>query len=159
LSGRRWSGWAGGRVPRRPKPGDFGGSILRAKDRGARHQQTGAGVDRRGGGFKVDAAVDFDLELHPARGTQSRAETDLLEHVRQKWLTAESGIDGHDQQNVEEADEGFDETHVRGRAHRETGPASGGANGAEGRGDIVIRLDVGGDRSGDGRDPGNVVLR
>lgn len=91
--------------------GDGRGHVGLLEEEGPCHEDVGAGFDADAGGVVVDAAVDGDGELFAVSFRPFRDEGDLGDAVGDEGLSAESGVDGHDEDEVgpiEERYEPFD---------------------------------------------------
>ena len=98
----------------RPEPLPFGdgrGHIGLLEEEGACHEDVRSCVDADADGVVVDPAVDGDGELFAVSFRPFRDEGDLGDAVGDEGLSAESGMDGHDENEVgpiEERHEPFD---------------------------------------------------
>lgn len=80
--------------------GDGRGHIGLLEEEGACHEDVGARFYADAGGVVVDAAVDGDGELLSVSFRPFRDEGDLGDAVGDEGLSAESGMDGHDENEV-----------------------------------------------------------
>ena len=91
--------------------GDGRGHVCLLEEEGACHEDVGSGFDADAGGVVVDPAVDGDGELFAVSFRPFRDERYLGDAVGDEGLSAESGVDGHDENEVgpiEERYEPFD---------------------------------------------------
>lgn len=70
------------------------------EEEGACHEDVGAGFDADTGGIVVDPAVDGDGKFLSAILCPFRDEGDLGDAVGDEGLSAESGVDGHDEDEI-----------------------------------------------------------
>ncbi len=78
------------------------------KDGGAGDEDIGAVLDRQSRGLGVDAAVDFDVDLAFARFIPLGGAFHFLHLIGAERLTAEAGMYGHDEQDVDLVQERLD---------------------------------------------------
>src|ERR1700680_4319021 len=82
--------------------------IFCVKDEGAGDEGVSAVLDRQSWGLGVDAAIDFDVDLCCARFIPLGRALHFSHHFGPERLTAETGMDGHDEQDVDLVEEGRD---------------------------------------------------
>ena len=125
--------------------GDGGGGVVGAVDGAAGHEDPGPGLGGALDGAGGDSAVDLDAQLEALFAHQAAGPFDLGQHRLDEGLAAESGFYGHEQQEVDAAEQVLDGGQGRGGAQGDAGAGAqavqlvGQAEGG-GRG-----LDVGGD--------------
>src|SRR5471030_3336816 len=94
---------------------DCGGIILLAEHRGARDQDVGARIDYPLDGSRSDAAVYLQLRLQAALCDPARELLDLRQASLDEALSAETRVDGHDQDHIHAVEHIFE---VRWRRRR-----------------------------------------
>src|SRR5699024_1234559 len=103
---RSGSGSVGGVAPGElTQGGDLLGGVLGPVDGGAGDEHVRAGLGAALDGLAADAAVDLDVHLEVRLADRGAGAADLREHRLQEALPAEAGLDRHDQQHVELADD------------------------------------------------------
>src|SRR5699024_4782647 len=85
--------------------GDLLGRILGSVDRGAGHEDVRAGLCAALDRLAAHAAVDLDRHLEVRLADRGAGTADLGQHRVQEALPAETGLDRHEQQHVELADD------------------------------------------------------
>ncbi len=99
------------------------------------------------GGLAVDPAVDVDLATERLVAEQAaRGEQLVAGDVLHELLAAETGLDGHHHHDVEQLPVGLEGAQRRGRFHGQARRATGRADPSQGRGDLLLDLDVDRDR-------------
>ena len=99
------------------------------------------------GGLAVDAAVDVDLATERLVAQQlARGEQLVAGDVLHERLATEARLDGHHQDDVEELRVRLERRQRRRRLDREPGRPPGCPDPAQGRRDLLLDLDVEGDR-------------
>lgn len=78
--------------------------ILAAEHRITSHEDVGACILEHATGFEVYAAIAFDEGTEITLDELGTHTTHLVEHGRDELLSAEAGIDGHDEDEVEVAE-------------------------------------------------------
>src|ERR1700730_17711096 len=97
--------------------------ILRAEDGVASDESVCAGLPHRPDRLAVDAAVHFQKCLAAILGQTARAAAKLVHGALDEALTAETGIYGHDKQQVEIGDDLAHGRERRRRIHYRAGAA------------------------------------
>jgi hypothetical protein len=92
-----------------PNSRDGGGVVVRTEYCRSGDNSVGTGFDRECGVVAILAAVDFDPRVESLRLAEPAQFLDLRQHLRQEFLSAESGIDGHHQDDVAQVQHLLDE--------------------------------------------------
>ena len=118
--------------------------IFCVKDGGAGDEDVSAVLDRQARGRGVDAAINFDVNLCWARFIPLGRAFHFSHHLGAERLTAETGMDGHDEQEVDPVEEGLDRLKRRCGIQRQTGATTSVANFLQSSFDMMFRfrLDV-----------------
>jgi len=132
---------------------------LGAEDGGAGYQGIGAAGYGEGGGFGVDAAVNFDAEAQAVIGAEAGGGFDFRKDLGHEFLAAEAGLDGHEEEEIDLAQKRQCAGEGGAGAQGETGGETGGANAGQGGGHIVIRFQVDGDAAGVFGEAGEEMVR
>ena len=99
------------------------------------------------GGLAVDPAVDVDLAAVGLVAEDVARRQELGRgHVLHVLLATEPGFDGHDQDDVEELGVGLQRGQRRRGSDGQSGRPTGGPDAREDRRDVLLDLDVEGDR-------------
>ena len=114
--------------------------IFRVKDEGTGDKDVGAVLDRQSRGLGVDAAIDFDVDLCCARFIPLGCAFHFSHHLGVERLTAETGMDGHDEQDVDLVEEGLDRFKRRRGVQSQTSATTGVANFLQSFFDTMFRL-------------------
>src|SRR4249919_2722252 len=112
----------------RPHRGDHGAVVGGAEDRAAGDEGVAAGIGRGANVVGLDAAVDLEPDVAPARLDAPAHLLDLLQRRRDEALAAEAGVDAHDEDEVDLVDHPVEDVERRRRVEHEPGPATGGAD-------------------------------
>ena len=83
--------------------------------------RVGAGFDGQCGIVAILSAVDLDPRVEPLRLAEPAQLPDFRQHLRQEFLSAKSGIDGHHQDDVAEVQHLLDERDRAGRVEHRAG--------------------------------------
>lgn len=86
----------------------------------------GAGVDDGGGGLGVYAPIDFEFNFVAPFVDDGPEAADLIEDLGDEGLSTKAGIDGEDEDYVEEGEGFFDGGDGGGRVEGHTGAAAAG---------------------------------
>src|SRR6185295_10293261 len=92
-----------------PNSRDGDGVVVRTEYCRPGDDSIGAGFDRERGVVGIFSAVDLDPRGEPLRLAKPAQRLDLRQRIRQKLLSAESGIDGHHQDDVAQVQHLLDE--------------------------------------------------
>lgn len=85
-----------------------GAQVGFAKKRRACHQRVGAGIYALGACFRVDSAIHLDSEAEIFLLLPLRGGLNFGENFREECLPAESGMHGHDEEQVDGFEVGKD---------------------------------------------------
>ena len=88
---------------------DRAGVIVRSKNRRPGNDGVRAGLDRLPGGSTIFSAINLNERIEAARVADLAQTTDLGQHLRQEFLAAEARIDGHDENDIAEMQDVFDQ--------------------------------------------------
>lgn len=77
--------------------GDSGGIILGSKYGSSRHDGVCARLYRLSGAGAIFSAIDFDEGIEATRLAELPQMADFREHRRHEFLSAEAGMDRHDE--------------------------------------------------------------
>ena len=101
-----------------------GGAVGGLEEGGAGHEGVGAGGAAFGAGLGVDSAVDFEAELEAGLAAPGVELGDLGQHVAAEGLSAEAGLHGHDEKEIDLGEEGLGEFGRRAGVEHEAGLAT-----------------------------------
>ena len=114
--------------------------IFCVKYEGAGDEDVSAVLDRQARGLGVDAAIDFDVDLCCARFIPLGCAFHFSHHRGAERLTAETGMDGHDEQDVDLVEKWLDRFKRRRGIQRQTGATASVANFLQSFFDMMFRL-------------------
>ena len=103
----------------------------RAKDRSAGDENVRAGFNRSARCLGLDAAVDFEVEFAAVRIPPFFGATNFVHHLRPKRLAAKTGMNRHDEKQVDAFKIRRDGFERRRGIQRQSDSASSGANRGE----------------------------
>jgi hypothetical protein len=126
--------------------------VLRAEDRGPRHERVGTSRRDRTDVLYLDAAVDLEPDLAAAAVDQLAHAPDLGQRRGDERLAAEAGVHGHEQHHVDLLQHVVQPVERRGGVQHQPWPAPVLADEPDGAVDVLARLGV-------ERDPGGARLR
>ncbi len=104
-----------------PNSRDGGRVVVRAEYGRSGDNRVGAGFDGQCGVFAVLSAVDLDPRVEPFRLAKPAQFPDFGQHLRQEFLSAKSGIDGHHQDDIAKMQHLLDERDGTGRVEHRAG--------------------------------------
>ena len=129
---------------------DGGAEVGLAEEGGAGDEGICAGGEALGGGLRVDAAVDLDFEAEFFLFSPLGGGLDFWEGFGDEGLSAESGVNGHDEEEVDVLEVGAGVVDWGGGVEGKSGLEAGGLDLAEEGLDFGAEFGVDGDGVGAG---------
>lgn len=117
---------------------------------GAGDEGVGSGGLAKGRGFEIDAAVDFEPEVQVLFAAPVGELLDFREAIVPEALSAETGLDGHDEDEVDLGEEMFDGVGGGGGVDDDAVLAAEFADARQGAAVVVVGFDVDADEIGAG---------